>query len=74
MEMIVIINKYTGNKYAYPASRYSELPCIEIADDDSIGATNFGRHELISMELTGSAVRVGEASLSVKVKYQTGNL
>lgn len=74
MEYIVIINKYTGNKYAYPASRYSELPCVTIEDDDTIGHTNFGRHDLISMESTGSAVKVGEASIKLSIKYETGHL
>lgn len=70
MEYTVIINKYTGNKYAYPTSRYSELPCVGIEDDDTVSHTNFGRHDLVSMESTGSAVKVGEASIKLSIKYE----
>lgn len=74
MEYTVIINKYTGNKYAYPTSKYSDLPCVCIEDDDTISSTNFGRGELVSMESTGSAVRVGTASIKLSIKYETGHV
>lgn len=74
MEYIVIINKYTGQKYAYPKSRFSELPCIAIEDDESAAATGFGRHEMVHMLETGNAVKIGEASIRLNVKYETSHL
>ena len=67
-KLIVIRNNYTGNQYAYPESKYSELPTVSI-ENGVPGHTNFGRSELVSMEKFGSAKRIGVATLALNITY-----
>lgn len=67
-KLIVIRVKSTGSEYAYPVSKFSELPTIRI-EDGAPGHTNFSRHELKHMEDHGSAIRVGVAMMSLNVSY-----
>ena len=66
--MIVIRNNFTGKQYAYPKSRYSELPTVSI-ENRVPGRTNFSRHDLIFMEKFGNAKIVGQATLALKITY-----
>lgn len=66
--LIVIRNKYTGKQYAYPASRFSELPTVTIENGEP-GHTGFCRGDLISMVDFGNAEQVGIATLSLNIKY-----
>lgn len=67
-KLIIIRVKSTGNEYAYPVSKFSELPTVMI-EDGSPGHTNFSRHELKHMEDHGSAIRVGFATLALNISY-----
>ncbi len=67
-KLIVIRNNSTGRQYAYPESKYSELPTVWI-ENGVPGHTNFARHELVSMERFGNATRIGTATLSLNIKY-----
>ena len=67
-KLIVIRNNSTGSHYAYPESKYSELPTVSI-ENGVPGHTSFGRHELVSMERFGSATRIGTATLALNIKY-----
>ncbi len=74
-KLIIIRVKSTGNEYAYPASKFSELPTIRI-EDGAPGHTNFSRHELKHMESHGSATKIGFATLALNITYdenQTSN-
>lgn len=66
--MIVIRNNFTGKQYAYPKSRYSELPTVSI-ENGVPGHTNFSRHYLISMEKLGNAKIIGQATLALNITY-----
>ncbi|MGF6559038.1 hypothetical protein ABIA51_003751 [Erwinia aphidicola] len=68
-KLILIRVKSTGNEYAYPVSRYSELPTVRV-DGGNPGHTNFSRNELIFMEETGSAIRVGYAKMALDINYE----
>lgn len=69
-KLILIRVKSTGNEYAYPASRYSELPTVRV-DGGTPGHTTFSRNELIFMEETGTAIRVGSAKMALDINYET---
>lgn len=69
-KLIIIRVKSTGSEYAYPASKFSELPTIRIEDGDP-GHTNFSRHELKHMEDHGIAIRIGFATLALNISYDT---
>lgn len=74
-KLIIIRVKSTGNEYAYPASKFSELPTVRI-EDGAPGHTNFSRHELKFMEDHGSAIMIGFATLALNITYdenQTSN-
>lgn len=68
MNMIVIRNKVTGREFAYPESRYSELPTVSIENGEP-GHTGFGRGELVRMVEYGNAKVVGRATLAIAVTY-----
>lgn len=67
-DMVVIRVKSTGNEYAYPASKYSEIPVVSI-NDGKPGDTNFSRSELLQMCQFGHAEIVGRAKLSLEINY-----
>ena len=67
-KLIVIRINCTGNQYAYPESKYSELPTVSI-ENGAPGHTNFGRSELVHMERCGSAKRIGVATLALNITY-----
>ncbi|WP_336707621.1 MULTISPECIES: hypothetical protein [unclassified Cedecea] len=67
-KLIVVRINSTGSQYAYPESKYSELPTVSI-DNGEPGHTNFGRHELVHMEKFGSAKRIGTATLALNITY-----
>lgn len=69
-KLIIIRVKSTGREYAYPASRYSELPTIHI-EAGKPAHTNFSRSELMFMEKNGSANRIGYATLALDIHYET---
>lgn len=69
MSHIVIRNKWTGREYAYPASRYSELPCVAVESGGQPGQTSFGRSDMIRMVEHGVAVAVGKATFTLAVTY-----
>lgn len=68
-KLIIIRVKSTGREFAYPASRYSELPTVSI-EAGTPGHTNFERSELIFMEENGLATRVGYAKLALDINYE----
>ncbi len=68
-KLVVIRVKSTGNQYAYPVSKYSELPTVCI-DDGAPGHTNFSRSELMHMEKCGSATKIGTATLALNITYE----
>lgn len=65
-ELIVVQNKHTGKLYAYPKSRFSELPTVSI-ENGAPGHTNFSRHDLITMEKYGNAKIIGRATLALTI-------
>lgn len=67
-KLIIIRVKSTGTEYAYPVSKFSELPTVRI-EDGSPGHTNFSRHELKHMEDHGSAIRIGFATFALNISY-----
>lgn len=67
-DMVVIRVKSTGSEYAYPASKYSEIPVVSI-NDGKPGDTNFSRSELLQMGQFGHADVVGIAKLSLDINY-----
>lgn len=69
MSHIVIRNKWTGREYAYPASRYTDLPCVAVESDGQPGQTGFGRGDLVRMVEHGTAVVVGKANFTLAVTY-----
>lgn len=71
-KLIIIQFKSTGRQYAYPISRYSELPTVRI-EDGAPGHTNFSRSELKYMEQIGAATRLGTAMLALKITYEQGS-
>lgn len=66
--MIIVRNKYTGREYAYPESRFSDMPAVAI-DNGAPGHTSFSRHDLISMVKYGNAKEVGQATLALTITY-----
>lgn len=70
-DLIVVKVTSTGNVYAYPKSKYSDLPCFRIHGDE-VMTTSFARHELKYMVELGSAEIVGGAELSLNVKLSGG--
>lgn len=66
--MVVIKVKSTGNEYAYPESKYSEIPVVAV-ENGNPSHTNFSRSELVFMVSCGSAFVVGSAKLALDVKY-----
>lgn len=67
-KMIVIRNRYTGSDYAYPESRFSDLPCCRIEDGKPM-QTNMGRNDLVSILEYGFAYVVGEAKITLDISY-----
>lgn len=66
--MILIRNKSTGNEYAVPNTKYSELPAMRIVNGFP-AYTSFSRHELICMVEIGTAEIVGNASVHINISY-----
>lgn len=67
-KMIVIRNRYTGSDYAYPSSRFSDLPCYRIESGKPV-QTNMGRNDLVNMLEHGAAYIVGEAKITLDISY-----
>ncbi|AEQ39255.1 hypothetical protein [Enterobacter phage F20] len=67
-KMIVIRNRYTGSDYAYPESRFSDLPCYRIENGKPV-QTNMGRNDLVNMLEYGAAYVVGEAKITLYISY-----
>lgn len=67
-KMIVIRNRYTGSDYAYPESKFSDLPCLRI-DYGQVTQTNLGRNDLVNMLEYGAAYVVGEAKITLDISY-----
>lgn len=70
-DLIVVRVISTGNVYAYPKSKYSDLPCIRVQDGKAM-TTSFARYELNYMVEIGSAEVIGGAELSLNVKLSGG--
>lgn len=70
-DLIVVRVVSTGNVYAYPRSKYADLPCFRIQDGE-VMTTSFARHELKYMVEVGSAVVIGVADISLSVKLSGG--
>lgn len=68
MKMKLIRIKTTGNEYAIPESRYSDLPCFRVMDGLP-AQTSFGYHELRYMLDNGIAELVGEVELTFKLTH-----
>lgn len=68
-KLVVILIKSTGNKYAYPASRWSELPVVRIENGEP-RHTSLSRSDLVYMEDCGAAIRVGVATLGLNITYE----
>lgn len=69
--MILIRIKGTGNEYAVPNTKYSELPVMRIVNGFP-AYTSFSRHELMYMVEIGTAEIVGNASVHINVSYNEG--
>lgn len=69
--MILIRIKSTGNEYAVPNTKYSELPVMRIVNGFP-AYTSFSRHELIYMVEIGTAEIVGSASIHINLTYNEG--
>lgn len=69
--MILIRIKSTGNEYAVPNTKYSELPVMRIVNGFP-QYTSFNRHELMYMVEIGTAEIVGNASVHINVSYNEG--
>lgn len=67
-KMIVISNRYTGSDYAYPSSKFSDMPCYRIEDGKPV-QTNMGRNDLVNMLEYGAAYVVGEAKITLDISY-----
>lgn len=70
-DLIVVRVTSTGAVYAYPESKYSELPCLRI-HGGQVMTTSFAQHELKYMVELGSAEVIGTAELSLNVKLSGG--
>ncbi|WDR21578.1 hypothetical protein PJM39_0085 [Salmonella phage vB_SenS_UTK0006] len=66
--MILIRINSTGNEYAVPNSKYSELPVMRVVNGFP-QYTSFSRHELMYMVDMGTAEIVGNASVHINISY-----
>lgn len=67
--MKIVRVKSTGNEYAMPVNKYSELPVMRIVDGFPSN-TLFRYNELKNMIECGRAEIVGNASINIKLDYK----
>lgn len=65
---MIVVRCKTGVEYAYPESKFSDMPTIAIKDG-KLRQTNFGRHDIIHMTETGNAKIVGSAKIGLTITY-----